>query len=115
MNSRSLGLNAEEEALRFLRRQGYKHLTSNFRSRFGEIDLIMLDRKQLVFVEVKARSSTSHGTPSEFITHSKLSKLIKTSQFFLAQNRMYSDYRFDAVEVYLEDPIRINHIKNITL
>lgn len=115
MTSRLSGLAAEKIAQSFLEQKGYKHLESNFRSRFGEIDLIMLDHRQIVFVEVKARKDSTHGTPAEFITSHKLSRILKTTQFFLIQNPKWKDYRVDAVEVYLQNPININHIKNITL
>lgn len=115
VTTRSSGFDAEKVAEQYLKKRGYKLISSNFHSRFGEIDIIMLDKKQLVFVEVKARSSTTFGTPAEFITYSKLSKLQKTAQFFLVQNPKYKDFRFDAVEIYLETPVRINHIENITL
>ena len=89
-------------------------MVSNFHSRFAEIDLIMLDRKHLVFVEVKAWSSSMFGTPAEFISYLKLSKILKTIQFFLIKKPRYTDYRVDAVEVFSQNPIQFNHIENIT-
>ncbi len=113
----SLGADGEEIACKYLSELGYKILDRNFHSRFGEIDIIAKDSNCLVFVEVKARSNSSYGTPLEAITRSKLSKLIKTSQFFINQNKLGDiDYRFDAVEILFEDGrSQINHLKSITI
>jgi putative endonuclease len=54
----------------------------NYHSRYGEIDLIVRSGKELVFVEVKARSSGSYATACEVITRAQQRKIIKTAQFF---------------------------------
>lgn len=113
----SLGSDGEEIACQYLSSLGFKILNRNYHSRFGEIDIIANDNNCLVFVEVKARSNSSYGTPLEAITSSKLSKLIKTSQFFINQNKLGDvDYRFDAVEVLFDNgKTNINHLKSITI
>lgn len=110
----SIGQLGEKEAAKFLARKGYRILQFNFRSRFGEIDIVARDKNQLVFVEVKTRSETQFGSPAEAISYFKLAKMIKTAQYYLIRHPQYSDYRFDAVEVFIAPQISINHIKNIT-
>lgn len=112
-----LGYDGEEIACEFLSNSSYKILARNYHSRFGEIDIIAKDKNCLVFVEVKTRSSKSYGTPLEAITKSKLSKLIKTSQFYISQNKLGDiDYRFDAIEVMFDGHSHeVNHLKSITI
>ncbi len=113
----SLGADGEEIACEYLSELGYKILDRNYHSRFGEIDIIATDHNCLVFVEVRSRSNASYGTPLEAITRSKHSKLIKTSQFYISQNKLGDvDYRFDAIEV-LFDGIHhdVNHLKSINI
>lgn len=104
----------EKEAEKYLTKIGYSILDRNFRSRFGEIDIIAKNGGQVVFVEVKTRTQEMFGTPLEAITHQKLRKIIKTAQYYILRNNI-SDYRFDAIEVrFYAREILINHIKNIT-
>lgn len=104
----------EESAEKYLCENGYLILERNFRSRFGEIDIIAKDFSQVVFVEVKTRTQEKFGVALEAITHHKLRKLIKTAQFYILKHKI-SDYRFDAIEVFFGGggPV-FNHVKNIT-
>lgn len=114
---RQLGLDGEAIAAKFLENLGFKILSKNFHSRFGEIDIIALEKKTIVFVEVKMRSSNYFGTPLEAITHSKIEKLKKTAYYYLTLNNLSnSDFRFDAIEIMKTGEILdINHVKNITM
>lgn len=117
MNSSSVGSNGEELATVFLKGLGYKILQRNFHSRLGEIDIIAKDKNQIVFVEVKSRKKFDFGQPAESINSKKLQAMIKTGQYYLLVNKITdADYRFDAVEVFLNNfgSNKINHIKNIT-
>lgn len=108
----------EDLAEKYLASKDYYILSRNYHSRFGEIDIIASDGTSIVFVEVKTRTQNQFGTPLEAITSHKLSKMIKTSQFYLTQRSMHNyPYRFDAIEVIIRDeekPI-INHLVNITV
>lgn len=117
MKTQSFGKSGEEEAEKFLKRLGYKVLAKNFHSRFGEIDIIAKDEDTIVFVEVKSRTSTLFGSPSEAIGKKKLQGIIKTAEYYLLlHNHGNADIRYDAIEVMVENgEVRFNHIKNITL
>lgn len=118
MNSSNVGKDGEELAAAFLNRLGYKILQRNFHSRFGEIDIIAKDKSQVIFVEVKSRKTFGFGQPIEAINLKKLNGLIKTGQYYLLINNIgNADYRFDAIEVFLNNSglDKINHVKNITL
>ncbi len=114
---RQKGIDGELIASDFLKKLGYKIITKNFHSRFGEVDIIASRGRTIVFVEVKLRYNNSFGTPLESITRSKLEKIKKTALFYLTlNNKADSDFRFDAVEILYQDGRRkINHVENITL
>lgn len=114
---RQVGLDGEATAAVFLKKLGYKIIAKNFHSRFGEIDIIAIEKNTIVFVEVKLRSNNNFGTPLEAITRSKLEKLKKTAYYFLTINSLSnSDFRFDAIEIIKNgEKADINQVKNITL
>ncbi len=106
----------ETYAVSFLMQHKYKIISTNFRSKFGEIDIIAKDGNQFVFVEVKTRSSTVFGTPADAITPKKLQLVIKAAEYFILVNNHVQNYRVDAIEVFMtrNTVTSINHIKNIT-
>lgn len=98
-NSYLRGCWAEQTALEFLLHEKLKLLERNFRSVFGEIDLIMQDKNIICFIEVRYRSDNYFHTALESIDKNKCDRIIVTSQQYLAQNRTAShlDCRFDVV------------------
>lgn len=99
--TRQRGTHYETQALAFLRRQGLQHISSNYQSRLGEIDLIMRDGNTLVFVEVRFRDTASHGGPISSIDRQKQKKIIATAKHYLCQARLFDkvDCRFDVVGI----------------
>ena len=93
------GEDAEAACNRYLKSQGLKLVNKNFSCRFGEIDIIMLDKKILVFVEVRFRKDNSFGGGLESITAMKQQKLRRTAEFYLQQNNQYKNARFDVVSM----------------
>ncbi|MBN1898098.1 MAG: YraN family protein, partial [Spirochaetes bacterium] len=83
MNKKDLGRVAEKEAEAFLRKRGYDIIGRNFRSRFGEIDLIGLEKKYLVFIEVKMRSKGSFIDIFYSVNRTKMRRIVKTAKVFL--------------------------------
>jgi|SRR3989344_2563498 len=69
----------EKLAGEFLEKQGYKIIERNFRKGYGEIDIIALDKKTLVFVEIKTKTSNAFGTPFEAITPFKIKALERSN------------------------------------
>lgn len=95
-----LGDRGERAAARFLRRQGYRILARSYRCQFGEVDLIAKDGRQIVFVEVKTRSSTQCGQPFEAVDRNKQKKLTRLALFWLkAHRRLHEGARFDVVSL----------------
>lgn len=91
------GERAEDAALAFLQQQGLKLRARNYRSRFGEIDLVLDDRGTLVFVEVRKRSNPRFGSAAESITATKRDRIIATARQYLGALRREVPCRFDAV------------------
>jgi len=107
-------MRGQYEAEKFLLNKGYKILEQNYRIKTGEIDLIAQDGEFIVFIEVKFRSSLSHGLPREAVGSTKQQKIIRTATHYISKRSLDSqDFRFDVVEVLLQNErVLINHIEN---
>ena len=105
----------ENLAAEYLEKKGYKICERNWHySRFGEIDIIALEKETLVFVEVKTRKTTSFGHPFEAIDEKKVNQIKNIAQGFILQtNLKYKSCRIDGISVLLTNPPTIEHIKNI--
>ena len=114
MSSKALGDRGEAYAANYLRQNGYRILTRNYRTKIGEIDLIAEDQDTLVFIEVKTRSSVRYGMPAEAVNYKKRQKIIRTAYWYLcAQHRENAICRFDVLEVYaVGDRWNVHQIKN---
>lgn len=97
---RAVGNIGEEQAAQYLQAKGYEILECQFRSRFGEIDLIVRWGNQIVFVEVKLRKNASWGTPGAAVTTKKQQKLRTTALYWQSLHPEDWDLRFDVIEVY---------------
>ena len=100
-----LGREAETRAAEFLRAQGLRIIERNWHCRFGEIDLVARDGQTLVFVEVRARRSRSHGGARESISTAKRRRLTATANYYLARCRTEQPCRFDALLIESEGAI----------
>lgn len=108
-----LGRAVEREAARYLGQQGLVLLTQNYHCRFGEIDLIMRDGSDIVFVEVRYRRLSNFGNGAESVTFSKQQKIIKTAQYFLLQSGYKNACRFDVIAAFSNwDRLEFEWIKN---
>lgn len=76
-----LGRLGEKIASRFLAQNGYRLIFKNFRSPFGEVDIVAIDKDTLVFIEVKTRRGHAYGTPEEAITPRKLNKIRRVGEY----------------------------------
>lgn len=112
---KSLGEWGEQKAKQLLLDQGYKFITENWRNRFGEIDLIMLDQDRVVFIEVRTKSNNAYGSGIESINYRKQNQLRKMAAAFL-QYKNWWDYsvRFDVISVDKDNEnYQIHHFKNV--
>lgn len=100
-----VGAWGESLAADYLRKKHYKILAMGFRSRFGEIDLIVADRSNIIFVEVKLRKSADFAKAREYVDFRKQNRLRTTAEIYLSQNPTELHARFDVIEIYAKDGI----------
>lgn len=111
----AVGKLGEETAARFLIGKGYKILTQNFRNRFGEIDIIAEEAEDIVFIEVKARTSNNFGTAIEAVNSRKQAKIRQVALYYICTiGGPERNYRFDVVTVNIQENkvIQLELIKN---
>lgn len=95
-----IGAWGEALAAEYLQKMGYTLLAAGYHSRFGEIDLIVKDKKHLVFVEVKLRKNASFAAAREYVNRSKQDKIRITASCYLEKYPTALQPRFDIIEVY---------------
>lgn len=101
--ARRRGSLGEAVVIAWLRERGWNILEVNFRSRYGEIDLIAENGRYLAFVEVKLRRDGDFAAAREAVTRSKQRKLRATAEFYLQWHPTNLQPRFDVAEVYAPD------------
>lgn len=116
-NKVSIGQYGEEIACEYLKIHDYKILERNYRTRFGEIDIIAKCNDILVFIEVKTKSGIDFGTPAEMVNKKKKLKLERLAKAYLQEQELSSEekkFRIDVVSVILEEgeKLEIQHIEN---
>ena len=104
-------------AAKYLQKKRYTIVATNYRSRFGEIDLIASNRKYLVFVEVKLRKSAKFANAYEYVDRRKQERVRTTASLYLSEFPTKLQPRFDVIEIYApqgtdtENP-EINHMED---
>ena len=115
--SKLTGSWGEALAAEYLRKKHYKTVAVGFHSRFGEIDLIVKDRKNLVFVEVKLRKNADFAAAREYVNRSKQDRIRASASVYLSKNPNELQPRFDVIEIYTpqgvetKDPV-IEHMED---
>lgn len=101
----------ESKAFNFLVKNNFKILEINFKTKFGEIDIIAEKGKSLYFIEVKTRKNTNFGRPCEAVDRWKIQKIKKVAQLYILKNHITEkDFCFSVLEILGDD---INFIENI--
>lgn len=117
MNTKLQGSWGEALALQYLKKHGYTAVSMGYRSRYGEIDIIVKDAQYIVFVEVKLRKSDSFAAAREFVDNNKQERLRKTALLWLSRYDTPLQPRFDVIEIYApygtdtKKP-QLNHLEN---
>jgi len=113
----SLGHLGESIAAAFLEKKGYTILGKNWRTPYGEIDLIAKENNVISFVEVKTRASSSLGPPEISITPRKEEHMRNAAEYFIQQHpELNNDWRIDAVTIQIQaddSPPIIDHFENV--
>lgn len=113
-----IGKEAEKLARTYLEKQGLTFITQNYRCRTGEIDLVMQDENELIFVEVKYRSQNQHGSAVEYFHASKRRKFESAVMHYMQENSLNPSvvaHRIDLVGIdnNKSKHADINWLKNI--
>ncbi|QSX34047.1 YraN family protein [Shewanella avicenniae] len=95
----NIGKDAENQARKYLEQQGLKFVTQNVRYSFGELDLIMRDGKQWVFVEVKFRSGNKFGGALHALSQAQMQRIRQAAACYLQQHKIDAPCRFDLVGI----------------
>ncbi len=116
INTREIGAYGENIAMEYLLNKGYKLISKNFRSQFGEIDIIAKEKDLICFIEVKSRYNTNFGFPAQAISKNKQKRIKKTSLLFINKEKLFNlNIRYDVIEIllnYNDDSYIINHLEN---
>lgn len=114
---KELGARSEQLAAHYLKERGYTIVKRNYRTSFGEIDLICEQRDLIIFVEVRSKRSLRYGTGAESVNQKKQRKIRRVAeQFLLHMNWMNRRIRFDVIEIFYEhgedgEKQRIRHLE----
>lgn len=120
MNTKqTIGKFGEDVSCEYLRKNDYNILDRNFSCRQGELDIIAYDTKtnEIVFVEVKTRTSFNYGFPSEAVNRIKKTHLLNTIKYYLFRNGLEDKFvRIDVIEIVIDTinfRYKLNHLKNV--
>lgn len=118
-NKQTIGKLGENITYQYLNSNDYQILDRNFSCRQGEIDIIGYDTKskEIVFVEVKTRTSFEYGFPSEAVNRAKQKHMLDSAKYYLYCNKLEESFaRFDVIEVVIDTKnvrYKLNHLKGI--
>ncbi len=108
MNKREAGIAGEDSAVAYLEKMHYRILERNYRSHFGEIDIIAMDKRQTVFIEVKSRSSFLFGSPHESIVKQKKRRITLTAMEYVQKRHLENKpLRFDVIAINPDNSIEL--------
>lgn len=100
------GKKGEKLAEDYLKKKGHKIIKKNFRTKFGEIDIITQKKKKIHFIEVKTRSSDLFGNPALAVNKRKMNKIIKVAQYFFLKNRIVNiNAQFDIISIIVKNNV----------
>ncbi|MGM9535727.1 MAG: YraN family protein [Intestinibacter sp.] len=102
----------EKIARKYLVSIGMNIICTNYRTKFGEVDIIARFENKIIFVEVKSRTSKNYGLACEAVDLKKIKKITAVAKYYILENNLRNcEMRFDVVEIYFDEE-RINHIEN---
>jgi len=113
--TKDIGQRGEDIASDYLKRNDFSIILRNYRKKYGELDIIAENEGDLVFIEVKTRTTESHGSAEEAVTPSKQRQIIKLATVYISEHSLFDkNVRFDVISILLENTqvVKLNHIKH---
>lgn len=112
ISKRQYGARGELRAQSYLVDKGFEPIATNYHARYGEIDLVMRDGRELVFVEVKTRRDGQAGHPAESVTPPKLRNAVRAAVLFRREHSVRGPWRIDVVAITGDT---VEHYRNVTV
>lgn len=111
------GRHSEEMARKYLEQQGYEIIETNWRSGHKEIDIIAIDKNEIIIVEVKSRKSEYFGNPEDAVDKHKIKNLVRAASSYVISHNINLDVRFDIITLLLlpSGEYKLTHIKDAFL
>lgn len=116
MNKKIVGKLGEDIAREYLKGKGYRIIEQNYRTRYGEIDLIAQKENTLVLVEVRTKTGEQFGKPEETLKKRKIKKFKMNALAYISKKGWKGAFRMDAICIVLEKNqrlARLNHYQNL--
>jgi putative endonuclease len=109
-----LGAKGETLAKAFLEEKGYEIIDENWSHGKAEVDLIAYFEKQIIFIEVKTRSSTTFGQPEEFVNEAKQKNLKRAAEEYIYLMRFKGEIRFDIIAIVFtkQGQYQVRHVED---
>lgn len=107
-----VGIKREKLARELLQRKGYKIVATNYRNRYGEVDLVARDGDTLVFVEVKTKTGDGHGSPWEMVGGWKLNQIQRMGEGYVQEYEWEGTCRIDVVGVMMDREGELAEVKH---
>lgn len=117
MDKQRIGQYGESLAKKYLEEKKFFILTSNFHTRYGEIDIIAVKNNILHFVEVKTRTNLAFGWPEEAVTEQKVEKMISAAGDYIRNNNFNIDWQIDIIAILInrrQKTASIDYFENIS-
>lgn len=117
MGNQATGRRGERVASWYLRLHGYRILAHNYRTPYGELDLVARQGEEIVFVEVKTRTSKTYGYPEEAVHRTKLAHVVAAAEIYRTSERLTQQpFRIDVISVEPTGKLlpKITHLRNVT-
>ena len=107
MYKRNVGRLGEQFAAEYLIAKGYSILATDYRLKFGQVDIIARDYRGIHFIEVKTRSGTRYGRPAEAVDQNKLRHIRNVASYYMTANKVDEPIIIDVMEIL------VNHIEGV--
>ena len=105
VHKKVLGKKGEKLVEEYVKKAGMKILERNYRTPFGEADIVAEDKDEIVFIEVKTRESDTYGLPAEAVVKEKQRRYKNIAKYYWIKTKQEPNARFDVAEVYADGKI----------
>ena len=113
--NRTKGIYGENLACKYLEENNYQIIKRNYKNYFGEIDIIAIEKNEIVFIEVKMRTDKKYGNGFDAINYYKIKHIKNVANIFIKNNKLENyAIRFDAIQIYkIGENVKLEHVKQI--